>query len=174
MLFYEVVWYHMRATYWQDQEFSWRFCWLRCVLKKSKKETNTRYSSIKRVSSAFGPASGSWTASLEQVRWLQPLDFMGQWFCRTAERRECWHLQISADLWKRREIGYNWRIFCDAKQSSNVFSMASTHPQYHMRSSQGSKKPAETATSLYSLKGAQLVKKTESCLRVETQPAVPV
>ena len=41
------------------------------VWKKSKRETNTRYSSIKHVSSAFGPASGSWTAALEQVkRWL--------------------------------------------------------------------------------------------------------
>ena len=41
------------------------------VWKKSKRETNTRYSSIRHVSSAFGPASGSWTAALEQVkRWL--------------------------------------------------------------------------------------------------------
>ena len=71
MLFYQVAWYHMRATYWQDQEFSWCFYWLRCVKKKGKKEISTRSSSIRHVSSAFGPASGSWTASLEQVkRWL--------------------------------------------------------------------------------------------------------
>ena len=36
MLFYQVAWYHMRATYWQDQEFSWCFYWLRCVKKKVK------------------------------------------------------------------------------------------------------------------------------------------
>ena len=39
--------------------------------KTGKKEISTRSSSIRHVSSAFGPASGSWTASLEQVkRWL--------------------------------------------------------------------------------------------------------
>ena len=42
-----------------------------CLKKNSKKETSTRSSSIRHVSSAFGPASGSSTASLEQVkRWL--------------------------------------------------------------------------------------------------------
>ena len=69
MLFYQVAWYHMRATYWQDQEFSWCFYWLRCVKKTVKRKQ--AHSSIRHVSSAFGPASGSSTASLEQVkRWL--------------------------------------------------------------------------------------------------------
>ena len=74
MLFYEVAWYthacNLLTNTDKTRNFSWCFYWLRCV-KKSKRETNTRYSSIRHVSSAFGPASGSWTAALEQVkRWL--------------------------------------------------------------------------------------------------------
>ena len=74
MLFYEVAWYHMRATYWQiltRPGIQLMLLLVEMCFKKSKKETNTRYSSIRHGSSAFWPASGSWTASLEQVkRWL--------------------------------------------------------------------------------------------------------
>ena len=71
MISYEVAWYHMHATWWQDQEFSWCFYRLMLNMGKQKKEPNTRCSSIKHVSIAFRPASGSWTAPLEQVkRWL--------------------------------------------------------------------------------------------------------
>ena len=109
---------------------------------------------------------------------LATIGFHGTMIVRTSERSECWHLQMSGDLPGMEAPGNRIQLahFFDAKQSSNVFSLVSTHPQeYHMRySSQGSKKLAETATSLYSLKGTQLFKKTESCLRVETQPTVPV
>ena len=80
MLFYQVAWYHMRATYWQDQEFSWCFYWLRCVKK-----------TVKRKQAQDPAQSDMFPVPLGQLLVPQPL----RWSRWKGDCTQLWKSQLS-------------------------------------------------------------------------------